>query len=149
MPRFNKIYAGPVTEVTPQVQERICAAVVLPGIALVESGSAFAIAGANSGDKLYIAQDNYLAQKGTDDAWPAGDTVIGMEALDEQFFNIRVPTGTNVVRGAELTTSAAGKFVLATTGQNVAFVAEEAFNNNTGSDQLVRARKAGRNVVAA
>lgn len=149
MPRFNKIYAGPVTEVTPQVQERICAAVVLPGIALVESGSAFAIAGANSGDKLYIAQDNYLALKGTDDAWPAGDTVIGMEALDEQFFNIRVPTGTNVARGAELTTSAAGKFVLATTGQNVAFVAEEAFNNNTGSDQLVRARKAGRNVVAA
>jgi hypothetical protein len=72
-----------------------------------------------------------------------------MEALDEQFFNIRVPTGTNVARGAELTTSAAGKFVLATTGQNVAFVAEEAFNNNTGSDQLVRARKAGRNVVAA
>jgi hypothetical protein len=149
MPRFNKIYAGPVTEVTPQVQERICAAAVLPGSALVESGSAFAIAGANSGDKLYIAQDNYLALKGTDDAWPAGDTVIGMEALDEQFFNIRVPTGTNVARGAELTTSAAGKFVLATTGQNVAFVAEEAFNNNTGSDQLVRARKAGRNVVAA
>lgn len=149
MPRFNKIYAGPVTEVTPQVQERICAAAVMPGIALVESGSAFAIAGANSGDKLYIAQDNYLALKGTDDAWPAGDTVIGMEALDEQFFNIRVPTGTNVARGAELTTSAAGKFVLATTGQNVAFVAEEAFNNNTGSDQLVRARKAGRNVVAA
>lgn len=149
MPRFNKIYAGPVTEVTTQVQERICAAAVLPGIALVESGSAFAIAGANSGDKLYIAQDNYLALKGTDDAWPAGDTVIGMEALDEQFFNIRVPTGTNVARGAELTTSAAGKFVLATTGQNVAFVAEEAFNNNTGSDQLVRARKAGRNVVAA
>ena len=52
MPRFNKIYAGPVTEVTPQVQERICAAAVLPGIALVESGSAFAIAGANSGDNL-------------------------------------------------------------------------------------------------
>ena len=149
MARFNKIYAGPVTEVTPQVQERICAAAILPGTALVESGASFAQAGANSGEKLYIAQDNYLALKGTDDAWPAGDTVIGMEALDEQFFNIRVPTGTNVARGAELTTSAAGKFVLATTGQNVAFVAEEAFNNNTGSDQLVRARKAGRNVVAA
>lgn len=149
MARFNKIYAGPVTEVTPQVQERICAAAVLPGIALVESGTAFAIAGANSNEKLYVAQDNYLALKGTDDVWPAGDTVIGMETLDEQFFNVRVPTGVNVARGAKLTTNATGKFVLATTGQNVAAVAEEAFNNNTGSDQLVRVRVARRNVAVA
>ena len=149
MARFNKIYAGPVTEPTPQVQERICAAAILPGTALVESGVNFAQAGANSGDKLYVAQDNYLALKGTDDAWPAGDTIIGMELLDEQFFNVRVPTGVNVARGAELTTNAAGKFVLATTGQNVVVVAEEAFNNNTGSDQLVRARVARRNVAAA
>ena len=123
MARFNKIYAGPVTEVTPQVQERICAAAVLPGIGLVESGSAFAIAGANSGDKLYIAQDNYLAMKGTDDAYAANDTVLALELLDEQFFNVRVPTGVNVARGSELTTNSAGKFVLATTGQNVAVVA--------------------------
>lgn len=149
MPRYNKIFAGPVTEVTPQVQERICAAAILPGTALVESGANFAQAGANSGDKVYVAQDNYLALKGTDDAWAAGDTVIGMELLDEQFFNVRVPTGVNVLRGSELTTSAAGKFVLATTGQNVIVVAEEAYNNTSGSDQLVRARKAARNVAAA
>lgn len=149
MARFNKIYAGPVSEPTPQVQERVCAAAVLPGIALVESGANFAIAGANTGEKIYIAQDNYLALKGVDDAWPANDRVIGMEMLDEQFFNVRVPTGVNVARGAKLTTSAAGKFVLATSGQNVVAVAEEAFNNNTGSDQLVRARKAGRNTAVA
>jgi hypothetical protein len=149
MARFNKIYAGPVTEVTPQVQERICAAAILPGTALVESGASFAQAGANSGEKLYIAQDNYLALKGTDDAWPAGDTVIGMEALDEQFFNVRVPTAVNVARGAKLTTNATGRFVLATTGQNVAVVAEEAFNNTSGSDQLVRVRIARRNAAVA
>lgn len=149
MARLNKIYAGPVTEVTPQVQERICAAAILPGTALVESGANFAQAGANSGEKLYIAQDNYLALKGTDDAWPAGDTVIGMEALDEQFFNVRVPTGVNVARGAKLTTNATGRFVLATTGQNVAVVAEEAFNNTSGSDQLVRVRIARRNTAVA
>lgn len=102
MARFNKIYAGPVTEPTPQVQERICAAAILPGTALVESGANFAQAGANTGEKFYIAQDNYLALKGVDEAWPAGDTVIGMEALDEQFFNVRVPTGVNVARGAKL-----------------------------------------------
>lgn len=149
MARFNKIYAGPVTEVTLQVQERICAAAILPGTALVESGASFAQAGANSGEKLYIAQDNYLALKGTDDAWPAGDTVIGMEALDEQFFNVRVPTAVNVARGAKLTTNATGRFVLATTGQNVAVVAEEAFNNTSGSDQLVRVRIARRNAAVA
>lgn len=149
MARFNKIFAGPVTQVTPQVQERICAAAILPGTALVESGSNFAQAGANSGEKLYIAQDNYLAQKGVDDAWPSGDTVIGMEALDEQFFNVRVPTGVNVARGAKLTTNATGRFILATTGQNVAVVAEEAFNNTSGSDQLVRVRIARRNAAVA
>lgn len=149
MARFNKIFAGPVTQVTPQVQERICAAAILPGTALVESGANFAQAGANSGEKLYIAQDNYLAQKGVDDAWTAGDTVIGMEALDEQFFNVRVPTGVNVARGAKLTTNATGRFVLATTGQNVAVVAEEAFNNTSGSDQLVRVRIARRNTAVA
>lgn len=149
MARFNKIFAGPVTQVTPQVQERICAAAILPGTALIESGANFAQAGANSGEKLYIAQDNYLAQKGVDDAWPADDTVIGMEALDEQFFNVRVPTGVNVARGAKLTTNATGRFVLATAGQNVAVVAEEAFNNTSGSDQLVRVRIARRNTAVA
>lgn len=149
MPRYNKIYAGPVTEPTPQVQERICAAAVLPGIALVESGSNFAVAGANAAAKVFIAQDNYLALKGVDDAWPANDRIIGMEMLDEQFFNVRVPTGVNVARGANLTTNAAGKFVLATTGQNVKMVAEESYNNTSGADQLVRARKAQPGTVVA
>lgn len=149
MARYNKIYAGPVSEVLPQVQERLCAAAILPGTALVESGSSFAQAGANAAGKIYIAQDNYLAMKGVDDAWPANDRIVGMEPLDEQFFNVRVPTATNVTRGANLTTNASGKFVLATTGQNVKMVAEEAYNNTSGADQLVRARKAQPGTVQA
>ncbi len=149
MARFNKIFAGPFTEATPQVQERVCATAVLPGTALVESGSSFAQAGANAAGKIYIAQDNYLALKDVDTAWPANDRIIGMEPLDEQFFNVRVPTGTNITRGANLTTNASGKFVLATTGQNVKLVAEEAYNNTSGADQLVRARKAQPGTVQA
>lgn len=149
MARFNKIFAGPFTEATPQVQERVCATAVLPGTALVESGSSFAQAGANAAGKIYIAQDNYLALKDVDTPWPANDRVIGMEPLDEQFFNVRVPTGTNITRGANLTTNASGKFVLATTGQNVKLVAEEAYNNTSGADQLVRARKAQPGTVQA
>jgi hypothetical protein len=149
MARYNKIFAGPFTEATPQVQERLCAATILPGTALVESGTSFAQAGANTLGKVYIAQDNYLVMKGVDDAWPANDRIIGMEMLDEQFFNVRVPTGVNVTRGAQLTTNAAGKFVLATTGQRVVAIAEEAYNNTSGSDQLVRARVARNQLAAA
>lgn len=150
MARYNKIYAGPVTEVTPQVQERLAAAATLPGLAVIESGAnGFAIAGANSNEKLYVAQDNYLALKGVDDAWVAGDTMIGMEMLDEQFFNVRVPTGQNLARGAKLTTNATGRFVAATTGQRIVAVTEEAFNNTSGSDQLVRVRAAKGHLAAA
>lgn len=149
MSRYNKIFAGPVDYAKPQVQERICTTAVLPGTALIESGANFAQAGANVATKIYIAQDNYLALKDTDTAWPANDRIIGMEPLDDMFFNVRVPTGVNVTRGAELTTSSAGKFVLATTGQNVRMIAEEAYNNTSGSDQLVRARQAQSGIVKA
>lgn len=149
MARYNKIYAGPVSEVLPQVQERICAAAILPGTALIESGANFAQAGANSNAKVYIAQDNYLAMKGVDDAWAANDRIIGMEMLDEQFFNVRVPTAVNVARGAALTTNAAGKFILAVTGNRIIAFAEEAYNNTSGSDQLVRARAAKGNLAVA
>ena len=149
MARYNKIFAGPVDENKPQVQERLCAATILPGTALIESGSSFAQAGANSAVKIYIAQDNYLALKDVDTVWPANDRIIGMEPLDEQFFNVRVPTGVNVLRGSELTTHSSGKFTLATAGQNVKMIAEEAYNNASGADQLVRARKAQPGIVKA
>lgn len=147
MPRHNKIFAGPFTEATPQVQERILNGAYVPGTAVVITSGNFAQAGANSGDKVYILQDNYLALKGVDDAYLSGDRGIGMELLDEQFFNVRVPTGVNVAQNAELTTNSTGRFVLATTGQNVIVTAEEAYNNTSGSDQLVRVRKAARNIA--
>jgi hypothetical protein len=149
MARYNKIFAGPFTEATPQVQERICTAAILPGTALIESGANFAQAGANAAGKIYIAQDNYLAMKGVNDAWPANDRIVGMEMLDEQFFNVRVATGNNVARGSQLTTNATGRFVLAATGNRVIAIAEEAFNNSTGSDQLVRVRVARNQLAAA
>lgn len=150
MARYNKVFAGPVTQNTPQVQERVCTAGILPGTALIESGANFAQAGANALTKVFIAQDNYLALKSVDDAWPANDRIIGMEMLDDQFFNVRIATGTNVVRGVtQLTTAASGKFAVATTGQRVIMIAEETYSNASGSDQLVRARVARNQLVAA
>lgn len=150
MARYNKIFAGPFTEATPQVQEGIAAAATLPGLAVVFNGTGgFAIAGASTNDKVLIAQDNYLTMKGVDDAWPAGDRMIGMEMLDEQFFNVRVPSGQNIAKGAKLTTNATGRFIVAAADSRIIAIAEEAFNNTSGSDQLVRVRAAKGHLAAA
>lgn len=149
MARYNKIFAGPVQENLPQVQELPAAAAILPGCAVVISGTQYALASATTNGKIRLAQDNYLTFKDTSVAWAVGESVIGMEMLDEEFFNVRVPTGTNVTRDAAMTTGAGGKFILATAGRMVYAYAEEAFNNNTGVDQLVRVRAAKGYVMPA
>lgn len=142
MARYNSIYAGPYTQPTPQVQEAVCAAAIMPGTGIVWSGTNFAQAGASTTGKVFVAQDNYLALQNVDVAWPANDRIIGMEALDDQFFNVLVPTGVNVVKGSELTTNATGRFILAVATKQVMLIADEAYNNTSGTDQLVRARAA-------
>lgn len=149
MARHNKIYAGPFTEATPQVQEALAAASTLPGCLVVFSSGSFALAGATTVGKVFIAQDNYLLMKGPDDAWAAGDRMIGMEMLDEQFFNARVATGNNVAKGAALTPAANGLLALASTSDMVVAFAEEAYNNTSGTSQLVRVRAAKGYLTAA
>jgi hypothetical protein len=149
MARYNKIYAGPVTQPTPQVQEAPAAAATLPGCLVVLTSGEFALAGATTVGKVFIAQDNYLAMKGVDDAWAADDTMIGMELLDEQFFNARVATGNNITRGAALTPAANGLLALASTSDMVVAFAEEAYNNTSGTSQLVRVRAAKGYLTAA
>ena len=143
MARFNKIFAGPVTQVTPQVRELPAAdGNIKPGHLIVVSSGKFTRAGATTIGKVWIAQDNYLALKGVDDAYAADDVVIGMEPLDEQFFNVRVATGNNLAIGTPLTPAANGALAIASTSDLVVAYSEEAYNNNTGSEQLVRVRPA-------
>ncbi|MGR9076251.1 hypothetical protein [Rhizobium leguminosarum] len=142
MARYNKIYGGPVEEVKPQVHEAICATSVLPGTAVVRTAGAFVAAVAASKGRMFVVQDNYLAMKGVDDAWPAGDRIIGMELLDEQLFRVRVPTGTSITQDAALTVNAAGKFIPAVAGNHVVAFANETYNNTSGADQLVSVRAA-------
>ena len=149
MARYNKIFLGPFTEATPQVKELPAAAAIKPGCLVVPSSGDFALAGAATVGKVWIAQDNYLAMKGVDDAYDSGDTVIGMELLDEQFFNARVATGNNVTRGAALTPAANGTLAIASTADMVVAFAEEAYNNTSGSAQLVRVRAAKGYLTAA
>lgn len=143
MARFNKIFAGPVTQVTPQVRELPAAdGNIKPGHLIVVSSGKFTRAGATTIGKVWIAQDNYLALKGVDEAYAADDVVIGMEPLDEQFFNVRVATGNNLSIGTPLTPAANGALAIASTSDLVVAYSEEAYNNNTGSEQLVRVRPA-------
>jgi hypothetical protein len=142
MARFNKIYAGPVDQVKPQVRELPAAAAITPGSLLVITAGEFALAAADTVGKVWIAQDNYLALLGPDDAYDAGDVCIGMELLDEQFFNARVATGNNLSIGTPLTPAANGALAIASTSDLVVAYSEEAYNNNTGSAQLVRVRAA-------
>lgn len=150
MPRFNKIYAGPFTEATPQVQEARSTAAMLPGIVAHLNDAGLFAPGLAANRKPFVVQDNYLALRGVDDVWPSGDTVIGMEMLDEQFFHVRVPTGQNIRKGQAMALDAQGRFVAATgAGTLIVAFSEEAYNNTTGSDQLVRVRAAkGRTATA-
>lgn len=150
MARYNKIYAGPATQVTPQVRELPAAASTVPGSLVVVTAGKFALAGATTVGKVWVAQDNYLAGKGVDDAIAANDVLIGMELLDEQFFNVRVATGNNLSIGTPLTPAADGALAIAATSDLVVAYSEEAFNNTSGSAQLVRVRAAtGGHLTAA
>jgi len=150
MARYNKIYAGPATEATPQVMELPAATgTILPGCLVVVNSGEFALAGAATVGKVWIAQDNYLAMKGPDDAYGEGDVVMGMEMLDEQLFNARVATGNNVTKGAALTPAANGELAIAGLSDMVVAFAEEAYNNTSGTSQLVRVRAAKGYLTAA
>lgn len=142
MARYNKIFAGPFTEATPQVHEAILNGAYVPGTFVVYSSGNFAQAGANALGKVMLLQDNYLAMKGVSDAWLSGDTGVALELIDEQLFSALVATGNSLTKGSPLTTNSTGRLVLATTGQRVIAYSSEIYNNNTGVDQLVRIRPA-------
>lgn len=150
MARYNKIFAGPYTEATPQVAERPAAAAITPGQLIAIAAGQFTPAGATTVGKVYVAQDNYLAMEGVDTPYAIGDTVLGLDLLDDQFFNVRVATGVNVARDAALVPGPNGTVALATAGgKQVVATAEEAFNNTSGSAQLVRVRAAKGYLTAA
>jgi len=144
MARYNKIFLGPVDKTKPQVRELIASAALKPGRLAVISSGKFALAGATTVGKVWLIQDNYLALKGTDDDWAQDSMAIGIEMQDDELYAARVATGVNVSAiGTALTPGANGTLAIASTSDLVVAYADEVFNNNTGSEQLVRVRAAG------
>jgi hypothetical protein len=144
MARYNKIYLGPVEKTKPQVRELIANAALKPGRLAVISSGKFVLAGATTIGKLWLIQDNYLAQKGVDDDWAADSLAIGIEMQDDCLYAARVANGVNVSAiGTALTPGANGTLAIASTSDLVVAYSEEVYNNNSGSEQLVRVRPAG------
>lgn len=144
MARYNKIFLGPVEKTKPQVKELLAAAALKPGrIAVISSGK-FALAAATTVGKIWLIQDNYLAMKGVDTDWAQDSTAIGIEMQDDHLYAARVANGVNITAvGTALTPGANGTLVIASTSDLIVAYSDEVYNNNSGSEQLVRIRPAG------
>src|SRR6478736_9940056 len=142
MARYNRIFAGPTSENTPQVHEATSAVAVKPGRLVVNSAGAFALAGATTKGRVFVVSENTPCLKDVDTDYAIGETILAFEPLDEQVFRVRLATGNSVVGGSELSPAATGELKLAATGEQVVFFASETYNNTTGSGQLVNARAA-------
>lgn len=154
MGRYSRIHLGPARKNDPQVREAEAAAssAIKPGTFLVMSSGRFANAAADTVGKIWLAQENYLAMKGVDTAYAPyvsasdrGDTVLGLELQDDTHYAAVIATGTNITAvGTPLKLATGGKLAIATPGtDNIVAFSDEIYNNNTGSDQLLRIRVSG------
>jgi len=150
MARFNKILVGPVQETLPQVRELIANVALLPGRLVVIAAGQWALAGAATVGKVWIVQDNYLQLKSVDTAWTAAETAIGMELQTECLYAARIANGVNITAiGTPLTLGANGTLAIAATSDLIVAYSDEVYNNNSGSEQLIRIRPAGLSYLSA
>lgn len=144
MPRYNKIFLGPVEKNKPQVKELIGDVALKPGRLVVISSGKWALAGASTVGKVWLVQDNYLALKGVDDDWLDEDLVVALEMEDDCLYAARVANGVNVSAiGTALTPGANGTLAIASTSDLIVAYSDEVYNNSSGSEQLIRIRPAG------
>lgn len=142
MARYNKIYAGPVTEVRPQVEEALTAAAITPGKMITLNGSGlWALAVAATTTQVFVAQEDYLTGKDVDTDIASGALCIGMHMITGQFYNARVAATVVLTKGAALSLGASGNLVLATATSRVVAFSEEALTVGATAD-LVRVRPA-------
>lgn len=145
MGRYTKIHLGPARKNDPQVTEANASAAILPGSLVVLTAGEFALAGATTVGKVWIAQENYLMQKGVDVAYTEDvDTVLGLEMESDVLYAARIANGVNITaKGVGLTPGASGTLAIAATSDLVVAYSDEIFNNTTGASALLRVRPAG------
>lgn len=146
MGRYSKIHLGPARKNDPQVTEAIAgSATVLPGCLVVLSSGKFVLAGATTVGKVWLAQENYLMQKGVDALYAEDDDmVLGLEMQDDCMYAARIANGVNITaKGVALTPGANGTLAIAGFDDLIVAYSDEIYNNSTGATQLLRIRPAG------
>ena len=144
MARYNKIFLGPVEKNKPQVRELLASVALKPGRLAVISSGKFALAGATTVGKVWLIEDNYLALKTVDADWAQDSMAIGLEMQADELYAARIANGVNITAiGTALTPAANGTLGIASTSDLIVAYSEEVYNNNSGSEQLIRIRPAG------
>lgn len=144
MARYNKIFLGPVEKNKPQVRELLASAALKPGRLAVISSGKWALAGATTVGKVWLIEDNYLALKTVDTDWAQDSMAIGLEMQADELYAARIANGVNITAiGTALTPAANGTLGIASTSDLIVAYSEEVYNNNSGSEQLLRIRPAG------
>ena len=143
MARYGTIFAGPEIKTQPPILERPVDVATAPGTIVTINGTGEFVAHATQGVRgsFFVLREGLLTQDDTDTNIPANGTGLGMYPYDDKFFYVLVETGTSVVNEVtQLTSNGSGALEIATSGDEVLFVAAETYNNTTGSNQLVAVR---------
>lgn len=142
MARYNKIDLGPAVENCPQVAEAIPTVAVTPGTITLASGAIATGTNARQGEQLYIADHNWCAGRQISDDNVADESMIMQLPLPRKKYAALLANGQNVTaKDTALAVGASGQLVVATLGTDyVSFRADEVYNNNTGSAQLIVVR---------
>ncbi len=144
MARYNKIFLGPTEKNKPQVREALANVALKPGRLAVMSSGKFALAGATTVGQVLLIQDNYLAMKGVDTDWAQDSTAVAIEMQSDELYAARIANGVNITAiGTALTPAANGTLGIASTSDLIVAYSDEIYNNNSGSEQLLRIRPAG------
>jgi len=142
--RFNKIFAGPATNALPQTVEALANTNTIKGGHIVTlSGGEFVLAGAATRTQIFVAQENYLAGLGTDDAYLENETLVALVPLDELMFNARFAASAALTKGDAVALAANGLLqkLPATTGTYIVVgYADETVTLGSSGQDLIRVR---------
>ena len=143
MARYGTIFAGPVQKTMPASVERPADVATAPGTLVTINSTDEFVAHATQGVRgsFFILSESTIIQDDTDTNIAANQTGIGFYPALDCFFHVLVETGSDLTAEVSLLTSnGSGVLEVATSGDEVLFVAAETYNNNTGSNQLVLVR---------
>lgn len=143
MGRHNKIFRGPVEMDRPYSEERVVTADTAPGTLVIVNNTTDQFVPHNDAGgrgSFFVLNEDFISQQDTDTNIRAGDIGVAYYPYEKYRFAALLATGNNVSRGQALASNGTGQLRVAQAGEEVLFYAMETYNNDTGSNQLLRVR---------